>query len=157
MSGIVGCTGARSGVIGSATFSNLNINSLHLTTNDVSFSGWETNWSNYNLISGTAEEDGIRIYQMGKLYILQISVQYAQPSAGGEVNDETIYTFSSSEIDLPGGTVFLGNALSHSLDLSSKNATAQLRLETGGDLAAYGYNITNPFIICANYMGLDTS
>ena len=144
---VFGSDGTFSGTIGSgATFPGEH----HFYT-----SGFSNGWSTYNWTSSTTDEEGIRVYRMGKIYIIHFGIQKLFNSTG-EVNNTVLNL--GTYITHPTNTVYLGNSFYANSTGTQQEHYIASTIDSDGDVNVRVYNaLGNDAIIFTTMMGMDVA
>lgn len=117
-------------------------------------SGFSNNWTVYNWTSNTNDEDGIRVYRMGKIYIFHLSI--VRVTGTGEFY-ETVLNLGS-HITHPSNTIYLGNGIYANSSGSQHEYYIASNLDTNGDLNIRIYNDSGAdSIVFTTMMGMDVN
>jgi len=100
-------------------------------------SGFSNGWTKYDWSSTTNDEDGIRVYRMGKVYILHFSIQKTV-SVGAETY-ETVLNLGT-HITHPTNTIYLGQSMYTNGTGSQFEFYYASNIDSNGDVNVRFYN-----------------
>ena len=141
---VFGSDGTFSGTIGSsATFPGEH---HHYT------SGYSNSWETYDWTNATSNEDGIRVYRMGVIYMVHFSIQ---KNTNTGLHSQTVLNLGS-HITHPTNTVYLGNQIYANASGSQHEYFIASTIESNGDINVRVYNDAGAYsIVFASMMGMD--
>jgi len=109
-----------------------------------------TNFTAWNKQAQTSAEHGVRVQNIGKIWVVHILAYY---SANTGDHSATIVNISN-EFDEPGSTVIIGNSFYGSS--TQNDFVCAGRIETNGNIDLYMNNAAGTTVhICASFMGLE--
>lgn len=116
----------------------------HYTSLNTGFTAW-------NKQSGTSSEHGVRVQNIGKIWVVHIMAYYTMSSTGS--SSDTIVNIAT-EFDEPESTVIIGNSFYGST--TQNDFLCACRIETNGDIDLYMHNGSGTDIhIAGSFMGLE--
>ena len=117
-------------------------------------SGFSNSWEVYNWTNNTDDENGIRVYRMGKMYVLHMSVQ--KNTGTGDVY-ETVLNLGS-HITHPSNKLYLGQGIYQNGSGSQVEYYIASHIETNGDVKVRMYNEAGGYsIVFTTMMGMDVA
>ena len=117
------------------------------------YTSLSSSWAPWDIQGDTTQESGVRVQNMGRLWIMNMSIEKNIGSTG---NSYDMLLDISNEFTSPGDTVYLGmQHFGHSYD---SDFTGLIELHSDGKIYLY-YNNTlgNYHVLVGNFIGLDTS
>ena len=115
-------------------------------------SGYSNSWETYDWTNATSNEDGIRVYRMGVIYMVHFSIQ---KNTNTGLHSQTVLNLGS-HITHPTNTVYLGNQIYANASGSQHEYFIASTIESNGDINVRVYNDAGAYsIVFASMMGMD--
>ena len=143
MSGIIGQIGSNSGFVEQA-----------VKKHQYKTAALSNSWDGWAPQGNTSHEDGVTVQNMGRVWIMAISIEKGSISAG--TSGYEVIVNIASEFTMPNGIVTLG--CGHFGNPSDNDYSSLIELHTSGNVYLYYNNgSANSMQVHANFIGLDIS